>query len=113
MSQDISGQSLFVGKKIEETNTIETKENAQVVISLRYIIENGRFVMSSAFVIGMLFIMVQISPQPFSVGRTINIKNDSVSSASKNSKIAGHDKFQLVDMFLPSFLNMIRTFICP
>ena len=39
--------------------------------------------LSSAYVIGMLCLMAQMHPQSFGVGRTVNITNDSVSSASK------------------------------
>ncbi len=54
-----------------------------IVISPKSIIENGRFMLSSAFVKGMLCLMAQQKPQSLAVGRTVSIKNDSVSGSSK------------------------------
>ena len=54
-----------------------------ILLSPKAIYENGRFMLSSAYVLGMLCLMAQATPMSFAVGRTINITNDSVSSASK------------------------------
>lgn len=62
-------------------NSVPTQE--PIVLSPKSIIENGRFMLSSAFVMGMLCLMAQQKPQSFALGRTISIKNDSVSNSSK------------------------------
>ena len=54
-----------------------------ITLSPKSIFENGRFMLSSAYVLGMLCLMAQANPQSFAVGRTVNITNDSVSNASK------------------------------
>ena len=54
-----------------------------ITLSPKAIFDNGRFMLSSAYVMGMLCLMAQQSPQSFAVGRTINITNDSVSNSSK------------------------------
>ncbi len=61
----------------------EVPRQEPIVLSPKSIFENGRFVLSSAYVIGMLCLMTQMSPMSFGVGRTINITNDSVSNATK------------------------------
>lgn len=67
-------------KKIVD-NEIPSQE--PIVLSPRTIFENGRFTLSSAYVIGILCLLAQMLPQSFAVGRTINITNDSVSNAAK------------------------------
>lgn len=69
--------------KIQRIVDCDIPAQEPVVLSPRSILENGRFVLSSAYVLGMLCLMTQMSPQSFSVGRTINITNDSVSNAAK------------------------------
>ena len=54
-----------------------------VILSPKAIFDNGRFSLSSAYVIGMLCLMASAAPQSFAVGRTINITNDAVSNAAK------------------------------
>lgn len=54
-----------------------------ILLSPKSIFENGRFMLSSAYVLGILCLMSQMTPQSFAVGRTVNITNDSVSSAAK------------------------------
>ena len=54
-----------------------------VILSPKAIFDNGRFTLSSAYVIGMLCLMASAAPQSFAVGRTINITNDAVSNAAK------------------------------
>ncbi len=54
-----------------------------VILMPKTIWENGRFTLSSAYVLGILCLMAQAAPQSFAVGRSINITNDSVSSAAK------------------------------
>ena len=69
--------------KIEKIVDNGIPNQEPITLSPRSIFENGRFVLSSAYVIGMLCLMTQMPPQSFAVGRTINITNDSVSSAAK------------------------------
>ena len=69
--------------KVQQIVDSETPEQEAITLSPKYIVENGRFILSSAYVIGMLCLMAQMTPQSFSVGRTINITNDSVSNSSK------------------------------
>lgn len=69
--------------KIQRIIDGEIPVQEPVNFSPKSIVENGRFVLSSAYVIGILCLMAQMSPQSFSVGRTINITNDSVSNAAK------------------------------
>lgn len=69
--------------KIQKVVDSEIPAQEPITLSPRSIVENGRFVLSSAYVIGMLCLMTQMPPQSFGVGRTINITNDSVSNASK------------------------------
>lgn len=90
--------------KIQKIVDYETPNQDPVVLSPKTIFENGRFVISSAYVIGMLCLMAQLSPQSFSVGRTINITNDSVSNSAKkqfhhffptkSSAILSNDKYK-------------------
>ena len=54
-----------------------------IILTPKAILENGRFMLSSAYVKGILCLMAQMPPQSFGVGRTVNITNDSVSNASK------------------------------
>ena len=69
--------------KIQKIIDNEIPNQEPITLSPRSIFENGRFVLSSAYVIGMLCLMAQTQPQSFSVGRTINITNDSVSNSAK------------------------------
>lgn len=69
--------------KIQKIVDNQVPNQEPITLSPRSIFENGRFVLSSAYVIGMLCLMTQMQPQSFSVGRTINITNDSVSNAAK------------------------------
>lgn len=69
--------------KIQRIVEGEKPNQEPIILSPRSIFENGRFVLSSAYVIGMLCLMALASPQSFSVGRTINITNDSVSNSAK------------------------------
>ena len=69
--------------KIQKIVDSEIPTQEPITLSPRSIVENGRFVLSSAYVIGMLCLMTQMPPQSFGVGRTINITNDSVSNAAK------------------------------
>lgn len=69
--------------KIQKVVDSEIPTQEPITLSPRSIVENGRFVLSSAYVIGMLCLMTQMPPQSFGVGRTINITNDSVSNAAK------------------------------
>lgn len=69
--------------KIQRIATNEIPHQDPITLSPRSILENGRFALSSAYAIGMLCLMTQMSPQSFAVGRTINITNDSVSNAAK------------------------------
>lgn len=69
--------------KIQQIVDGQIPSQEPVVLSPRAIVENGRFVLSSAYAIGMLCLMAQKPPKSFSVGRTVNITNDSVSSSAK------------------------------
>lgn len=69
--------------KIQKILDGEVPSQEPILLSPKAIFENGRFMLSSAYVLGMLCLMAQMKPQSFGVGRTINITNDSVSSSAK------------------------------
>lgn len=69
--------------KIQKIIDGEIPYQEPIRLSPKSIFENGRFVLSSAYVTGMLCLMAQMQPRSFSVGMTINITNDSVSNAAK------------------------------
>ena len=69
--------------KIKKIIDGEVPVQEPITLSPKAIVENGRFMLSSAYVKGMLCLMAQNKPQSFGVGRTINITNDAVSSSAK------------------------------
>lgn len=69
--------------KIHKILIGEVPSQEPITLTPKSIWENGRFTLSSAYVLGILCLMAQVTPQSFAVGRTINITNDSVSSAAK------------------------------
>ena len=69
--------------KIQRITNGEVPNQEPIVLSPRIIFENGRLVLSSAYVIGMLCLMAQKAPQSLVPGRNINITNDSVSNSTK------------------------------
>ena len=54
-----------------------------IVLSPKSIFENGRFQLSSGYVLGMLCLMAQNNPQSFAEGRTIGITDTAVSKGAK------------------------------
>lgn len=54
-----------------------------IVLSPQSIVEEGRFVLTSGFAVGMLCLMAQAHPKSFAEGRTIDITNEAVSNSSK------------------------------
>ena len=69
--------------KIQAILNKEEPTREPITLSPRSIFENGRFLLSSAYVLGMLCLMAQNKPQSYAVGRTVNITNDSVSNGAK------------------------------
>ena len=69
--------------KIQKIIDGEKPEQEPITLSPKAIFDNGRFMLSSAYVTGILCLLAQQHPQSFGVGRTVNITNDSVSSSSK------------------------------
>ena len=80
-----SSSDTCLNADIAKINSIingETPMQETVVLSPKYIFENGRFILSSAFVKGMLCLMAQKNPKSFVPGRTVNITNNSVAKAT-------------------------------
>ena len=69
--------------KIQKIIDGEKPEQEPITLSPKAIFDNGRFMLSSAYVTGILCLLAQQHPQSFGVGRTVNITNDSVSNSSK------------------------------
>lgn len=69
--------------KVQKIIDGELPSQEPITLTPNSIVENGRFMLSSAYVTGMLCLMAQMVPQSFGVGRTINITNDSISNTAK------------------------------
>ncbi|MBE6719177.1 MAG: DUF262 domain-containing protein [Ruminococcaceae bacterium] len=97
--------------KIKKIVNNETPNQEPIILSPKTIYENGRFVMSSAYVIGMLCLMAQAPPQSFAVGRTINITNDSVSNSSKKQFHHFFPMKSLVVLANPEYQSIVNNVV--
>ena len=71
---------------LQRINTIlkgKKPDQIGVVLSPKSIFENGKFTLSSSYVLGMLCLMAQNNPQSFAEGRVIELTDTAISKGSK------------------------------
>lgn len=97
--------------KIQKIIDGDIPSQEPIQLSPKSIFENGRFVLSSAYVTGMLCLMTQMQPRSFSVGMTINITNDSVSNAAKKQYHHFFPRKSKVIMSTPEYKAIVNNVV--